>query len=561
MCAQTATQTFTLHPGWNSLWLEVQPAGNAVTNVFPPGLPIGSVWTFNPKVSPVDFIQSQTEDLWNVPGWLNYFPPSRPESFLNSLFFVDAQRPYLVKLDGTTNVALTVSGRPVVRTPVWVPDRYNLKGFPVDPAAAPTFKAFFQYSPAHFDAALNRLRGVYRLGVGGQWTPVNQDDTMQPGEAYWVFTQAASTYAGPLSVKPEVGDNLDFDAFAQELNVTLQNNTTAPRSLTIQSASAAGPLVYATLTTDQGLVWLPLPSPLVVNLAGNDQTQLRLGIQRGAFSGDTFESTLEIKNGAGISQRLGVTAKKANGSGVAARGIQKAAGDGDDPLAGLWVGTVALDHVNEVNSVNPANLTPTKSPFNLRLIVHVDKSGRARLLREVIQLMQSGTFTNDASGIPVRDQPPRNVLVTEDRLTSQFSPLAIRDGQLVGRRLSSAAFDFAGSSSNVLALTGAFGGTNTLAGTISAGPNFPTNPFRDKYHPDHDNLDATFQNPKTEAYPITRNFELNFRSSGPPGALDYGYSTVGGVYRETITGLHKRDIIVRGNFTLSRASSTGVLNQ
>jgi hypothetical protein len=146
-------------------------------------------------------------------------------------------------------------------------------------------------------------------------------------------------------------------------------------------------------------------------------------------------------------------------------------------------------------------------------------------------------------------------------LIDQFEPIAVRDGQLVGRRFSSATFDFDGGPTNALPLTGTFGGTNTLTGSIFIGSNFPTNPFRDKYHPDHDNLDATFQNSKVEAYPVTRNFDLEFSDTGPPNDPDYGYNTIGGTYHEVLSGLHKRDLVLQGDFALTRVATAGVLNQ
>ena len=229
--------------------------------------------------------------------------------------------------------------------------------------------------------------------------------------------------------------------------------------------------------------------------------------------------------------------------------------------AGLWVGTATINAVSEAHSTDPTTPTPTRSEFNLRLLIHVDSSGQSRLLKEAIQLMEDATYTNDASGVPVEATPPRVVLVTDDRLIGQFNAIAVRDGQLVGRRFSSAAFDFDGSQTNSLALTGFFGGSNTLSGAIVLTPNSPTNPFRHKYHPDHDNLDATFQSPAMEAYSILRSFELAFSETGPPNEPDYGYNTIGGTYHEVIGGLNKNDLVAQGDFTLTRVATTGVLNE
>jgi hypothetical protein len=127
-------------------------------------------------------------------------------------------------------------------------------------------------------------------------------------------------------------------------------------------------------------------------------------------------------------------------------------------------------------------------------------------------------------------------------------------------------FDFDGGSSNVLAMTGGFAISNTNRCAIVLDPNFPTNPFKHRFHPDHDNLDATYSNYKEEAYRVTRNVELRYSPADPGGtsgtsALDYGYNAIGGVYRESISGLHRTNIVAEGTFRLTRVANSPVLNQ
>src|SRR5690349_2757716 len=49
------TQAVTLQPGWNAVFLEVQPEPDAVDQVFE-GLPVRSVWMWNRRFSPVQFV-------------------------------------------------------------------------------------------------------------------------------------------------------------------------------------------------------------------------------------------------------------------------------------------------------------------------------------------------------------------------------------------------------------------------------------------------------------------------------------------------------------------------
>ena len=160
--AQEVTQTFTLQPGWNAVWLEVQPADNAPAAVFA-GLPVASVWTRLERVSSADFIQNVSEETFNRAGWQRWLPPGPQPAFLNNLFAIHAQRAYLLRSTNTAPVVWTVTGRPALRRPAWVPDAWNLRGFPVDPAGPPTFLGFFRSSPAHFRAATGQLQPMHRL--------------------------------------------------------------------------------------------------------------------------------------------------------------------------------------------------------------------------------------------------------------------------------------------------------------------------------------------------------------------------------------------------------------
>jgi hypothetical protein len=233
------------------------------------------------------------------------------------------------------------------------------------------------------------------------------------------------------------------------------------------------------------------------------------------------------------------------------------------PLAGLWVGTATINAISEAHSANPTNPTPTKSEMNLRLMLHVDSNGRTRLVKEVIQMWRNGTFTNDSSGNRVVDKPGEYVLLTDDTLLPMFSGATLRDGESVGRRLSTIGYDFPSSATNnFLDLSGAFAIGQSLTGTLTLPYDYPTNPFKHKYHPDHDNLNEHFDGPKIESFTTTRAIQMDFAAGPPagPAVPDFGYNEMGGVYRESIAGLHKRTIYLRGTFRLSRVSQIAELN-
>lgn len=555
--AQTTTQTFALRSGWNAIWLDVDPADNAIAAVFA-GAPLVSVWTFADRTTAVDFIADVNEPVWNRDRWLRHVPTNNPAAFQNNLFIAPGKRAYLVQL--TNAFTLSVTGRPAWRTRPWTPNAYNLRGFPVDPAARPTFLNFFRHSPAHYDASAGRLQKIYRLAGTGQWTLVQPGDLMTYGEAYWCFAEGGSDYVAPLSFTLNGGDGLDFGNTLATAGLNFFSHWDTGVVLSVRDLSSPTPLSYQRRDSTNGTTWAPFTGLWTSSVSAGTELTLNTSIRRRDIAGDRYQSVLEIVDGRGTRFLLPASAGKLT---VAAAGAP--APGNSHSLAGLWVGNAALSAVNEVNSAtNAAAVTPAGKEFNLRLIVHVSSNGVVRLLKEVTQLWKDGTTTNNSAGQAVLQTPGRFVLVTEESLFGQFGGATLRDGTPAGRRLSSVGYDFPTSpGANHLPLSGTFGGGNTLSGTIVLTPQFPTNPFRHKFHPDHDNLDDRFVNYKEEAYAVQRLISLEFSTTPPPGVSDpdFGYREQAGTYRETVTGLNKSPIHCQGTFRLTRISDIAELNR
>lgn len=209
-------------------------------------------------------------------------------------------------------------------------------------------------------------------------------------------------------------------------------------------------------------------------------------------------------------------------------------------------------------------------PFSYPLIIHVDTTGQARLLQQVLQMWKEGAWIpnpDDASGktyVLDPNNPGRTVLLTNDALIPQFSGVALQDVKLVGRRISSPAFGF---KTPILMNGGDFGTVSTIwtSGTIVLAYQDPVNPFMHRYHPDHNNLNERFESPLAEgieSYTVTRILGLQFTAVDPedlPG-VGWGDEVLGGIYKETVTGIHRGAIYTQGIFRLHRVSGVGVLN-
>lgn len=548
--AQNITQSITLQPGWNSVYVEVQPTNDAANAVFA-GLPIASAWTRAERQSSVDYIQNASEAVFNQAGWLRWFNPSRPEAFLNNLFSVQANHAYLIKTTNAAPVVWTLVGRPSLRQPQWVPDSYNLRGLPVDSASPPTFLNFFRYSPAHFNSTNNQLEKIYHLTPSGQWTQVASTDSTKAGDAYWIYTRGASDYNGPLNAVLNVGDGLDYGDNLAELKVNLQNLSASPKTVTVQDMGTNKRLSYYAFDPAQGGQWPELNSPITMIVGARTNLTLRLAVRRQDVTTPNYASMLKISDDTGTAFDVPVSATKEMPT------------TGGSAFAGLWVGAVTLDAVSEPHSADPNTPTAVKSQLSMRLIIHVDTTGQARLLKEVIQMWRNGTYTNDANGNQVVDKPGQFVLLTDDSLIPMFDGAAVRDGVPVGRRISTVGYDFpSGNTNNFVNLSGTFAIGQSLTCTLTMPYDAPTNPFMHKYHPDHDNLNARFDGPAVESYTTTRQIELDFAASPPSGppTTEFGYNEMGGNYRETITGIHKNPIYVSGTFRLTRLSLVAELN-
>jgi hypothetical protein len=225
---------------------------------------------------------------------------------------------------------------------------------------------------------------------------------------------------------------------------------------------------------------------------------------------------------------------------------QKHAGAIGDPLegpndaAGLWVGQAIVNQVN-APAYTGTNLLSAPAPASFRLLVHVDASGQARLLQQVV-LAWDPTLT---------EAPHINgayaLYATDRTLPANATDVS---------RISSAAFPVM----PPVPLAGSM--TNAVTGTVTVRFDDPTNPFLHRYHPLHDNQDWDFQayTNAVETRTIVRAVSLAFNPATDGSANPfYGVDSVGGTYRETVTGLRAQAIRAEGAFYLQRISRASQL--
>ena len=598
--AQWTTQILQLSPGWNAVFLEVQPEPREC-EVLLAGLGVESVWHFNRRFAPVQFLLSTNQPIASPEDWLVWVPAHHPLASQQSLFILEGGKSYLVRSTNTVTVAWTLHGTPVIRETAWLADSLNLLGFNLPLTEPPSFASFFAGS-------LNLAPGpvVHRLSADGNWLQVAATTRMRRGEAFWIRTQGLPDFSGPLKVMLPRRDGLDFGRILTEETIRIRNDSGKPATLAIRQISselppatggypayaagvplsfwqndfAGGQVGWSVLTENGDALVQP-------NVPPGGVWELRLAVRRQDMApasaasdpaGVLYQSLLEVRDAGGLCRHvIPVRSEGLGGSGntQSRSGFVSFSDDGTPPhpRSGLWIGSASIQRINQPSSSNPDEPVAVASEFQFRLLVHVDGQGRARLLQKVLQLWKPGTYQPAADGSTNRvlDRPGRFVLATDESLIAGLTGAAIRDGQSVGRRFSSAAFGFR----EPIPLTGTneFGADQAMiAGEVLVGYGDPLSPFVHRYHPDHDNLNDR-REPLTlrsdargrftsESFDVTRRIYLTFTADDPDQLTlaGWGDTQLGGVYRERISGLHQNDLHLVGTFRLHRASEVAVLN-
>ncbi len=515
--AENITQTITLNPGWNAVFLEVDPVSSACADVFSGVTHLESVWTWNPDNSTVEFIQDPNLLTPDMPQWLGYFPEN---AILTNLHAIYGERVYLIKLGGSQDVQWQVTGEPRLPRIKWQQDSFNLVGFHLDPGNEPFFESFFSSSLAHAGQEIYILNNQ-----GGNWELVADPalTQMKQGEAFWVKCKGHSEFTGPLAVQLNQSDGLHYGKALSEQNVRLLNSSAADADISI-SLTGNAPLSYWKFDPDNDDVgWRDLPLSFTVSSAGKET--IRMGSRRAGLNPDqAYESNLVITDNAGM--HIVVPAS--------VEGISH---------TGLWVGAAIINKVSEPANADDS-ITPTKtgSKLSFRLILHVDDNGNVQLLKQAIQMWD--------------EAQSRYVLFTDDNLIANYLGDVSSQGPEV-RRISTTAFGELNATSAKwrYPMTGTFDeATGELSCTITVRPDDPMNPFRHRYHQHHGDVD--------KAYEVTREIKMEFTTQDSDGnpitstpVLSWGGSDMGGVYTEKLTGLHKADINIEGVFLLHKVSS------
>jgi hypothetical protein len=573
--AQWQTQSILIKPGWSAIYVHVDTTytnldymvGSDVNN------PIRELWMWNVSGATLQYVTSPQAPLSTSVEWVSWERLGTGLPSTLSLLVPNAA--YLVHSTATTNYTWNIQGKPVAPSYSWSANGENFIDFPTTPGSPPAMDSFLSPAPG-----LESVAQIFQYN-GGQISSTNPSQVFNlhntpvtRGQAFWIQSSGYyNNYYGPFTALiPSVG-GVAFSNTTSQFSFHLQNPTaqnvtvtlnlepseTPPSGQTpitgVPPLMVRGALVtsnltysYSNLNVGTPMSWTLSPSGTV----GSDIVVV-LGLNRynmPAAAGSLYAGILKFTDS------LGYTEVDAPVSAVVAN------------YQGLWVGGASVSQVANylkiyesdannqpvvgtngayiVTGIN-TNLGAVQQAFPLRLIVHNDGTN--------VNMLQRVFFGNDVNTNSIlalnESSLDPNQLGSARRISAIHLPWAVTNapfpmtGQLApGGVLSNTApinFDYGDQSSN---------------------------PFLHTYHPDHDNLDASFKNELQvggESYTIQREITLTI---SPPNndfaSLTQAGQSFVGAYQETMTmfgiGGASRVFNTAGTFALTRISPISVLH-
>ncbi len=543
--AQYQSTTYALKGGWNAIYLHGDATHTTLDALLASHAQVVSVWRWNPNPKQVQFTSSTLIPTPGTPEWSVW---NRGGS-ANTLTTLTGQAAYLIECTGaiTDTISVPIVQKVIPPRSTWVRNGANLLGFPSRlNGTYPNLAAYFATFPIAI--ATNTKIFKYAGGVLSSANPIQVfDPAAEPldrNQAYWFEAAVVSNFYAPLEVSPSNLEGLHYGRNGSLITVRVRNRTAATVTLTVAPVSsfaapvgqdqiaAAVPLTRRTFNTGTNAYeFTAVTGAFNVVLGPQSAVELDFGVDRAQITGATdalFASLLRFTDSGNLLDiSLPVSARVTS-------------------LSGLWIGDATVSGVQ--SHVPGVTGTTTGRSFPLRVILHVDDSGNARLLSHVF-MGRLAAAPNNLGICTLESALKQDEKATARRFTAAHLP---PDTVL-------------GSGTGSVALG------QTLGRTISVPYNAPTNPYVHTYHPDHDNRNARFDASVpafVESPDITRACSLAFTTTPPSGvsAQGWGSSVIGGNYTEIISGIRKakkadstttNTVTVTGTFVLRRVSELG----
>ena len=585
--AQWRTQTINLKPGWNAVYLHVDPSHEVIEDLDGLNANITDIWLWKPKLKPDQFVQDPDIPTDGKSRWIRWNKDLGPSSALQRLV---GNASYLVKYgikseDGvwtpSSNGQWSIKGVPAPPNYSWSSTGLNFFGLADNPQTGRSFEQFFP------DYILNNAEiFTYKGGelsdeLGSRNpdkvfalrnTPVNR------GEAFWMRVgDSFNSYFGPFDLIlqstrgahfGETGEryrilirNRVEDAVA--ITMTLKDTETPPEGqpsmksglkILVKGESNPTDLSYGYKRLEDGpSIWTLSPSKVGTVGAGSSQ-EIIIGIDRHNMEGepgDLFGGILEFKDSLGlVKYEIPISAIIPANS-------------------GLWVGDVLVGAVrHDISFFRQKNEDEVETDSDGKAVVEalndtygaVPESYPLRFIfhRHNSESAKTTLFQRVFYGIRKGAEIATDFIITNDQRALDHKSLDS------ARRVAASHLPWT-KENNGWACDGDF----KLGATMTVKVNLPyndrvSNPFIHAYHPDHDNLDAKFNNELNQGYESWGiNREMTFRFDEPKDDFD-SLVSVGrkfeGEFHEKVEltgiGTEKKAYHAKGFFELNRINES-----
>jgi hypothetical protein len=249
--AQWLTQSVTLKPGWNAIYLHVDASHQSLDDFIPDAnSPVAEIWLWRPKFSTIQFLESPSSPTGTDSRWAVWTSARGDTDTLQRLV---ANGAYLVRNKTAADFTLQIKGRPAPPAYQWTTAGLNFIGFPTPVNTAPSFTAFLTPAPGlDLSKSLQNSARVFRYGVAsGEATSTPSEvvsliagtTLVKRGEAFWVrgSTNYYNHYYGPVEVSLQNEAGIHFRDTLGTYSLRLKNRTSSPRTVTLSQLSSEAP--------------------------------------------------------------------------------------------------------------------------------------------------------------------------------------------------------------------------------------------------------------------------------------------------------------------------------
>lgn len=548
---QWSTQEFALREGWNAVCVRVAPAEGSLTELARQAGEgaIEGVWRWDKRFTTAEYVVDEGSPLAKDPHWKAWYP-GEEVGFLSTLGEMSGWRCYLVKVkEGVGERVVRIKGKAKLPRVEWYPNTLNLVGFPVGEGGA-TFEEWFE-ADGDVDLSKGYDNGAWVIARDGSEQVVVKPglQKLSAGEAVWVRCDGASSYTGPVEVRTDVGEGLDFGAGLRKIGLSVENlSATRARTLMLslrdseeapegeEQVAGGVPLYLA-----EGDGWVAF-SEKTVELGPGETWRGTFGVHRADMEWSdgtsSYQSVLGVRDGEGkIAIDVPVRAVREMGAVGSENGSIHEVASASHGQAGLWIGEAVLTEVNcpSYEGTNGVTMLPVRYPATVKLIMHVAGDGTVSLLKEA--WVAAATNGSGMAVYASRELVPTatgEVWRASSGTLPGMAPLGV----------------------------GTNGLTGTLSGTVKLKYDDPVNPFLHRYHPMFDNKNGQFTayDGPVESRNVTRKLTLKV-AAADEASLEDASVAVTGMYKEKLTGLRAQEIVVRGTFRAEKVVAGAELVQ